>query len=218
MSARGFLVFGFSLATVFVVFVLESYFFLAITSPVPSDNLVVEGWTHEYAMREAAAEYATIDTFLRLVVRTIGKGGYINDYYTSASVGAELLQKAGIPREAIQMVPSHVNGRERTYSSAIALRDWFRDNTPVHTINVVTEGAHARRTRVLYQKAFDQNVTVGIIALSNPDYNPKQWWRYSDGVREVIGESIAYICAKFFFYPSASLSDKEPAQAAPASR
>jgi uncharacterized SAM-binding protein YcdF (DUF218 family) len=123
---------------------LESYPFLAITSPVPSDNLVVEGWMHEYAMREAAAEYAIIGTFLRLVVRTIGKGGYINDYYTSASVGAELLQKAGIPREAIQMVPSHVNGRERTYSSAIALRDWFRDNTPVDTINVVTEGAHAR--------------------------------------------------------------------------
>src|SRR6266550_2972823 len=47
----------------FVVFVLESYPFLAITSPVPSDNLVVEGWIHEYAMLEAAAEYATIGTF-----------------------------------------------------------------------------------------------------------------------------------------------------------
>ena len=85
------------------------------------------------------------------------------------------------------------------------------------SINVLTEGAHARRTRLLYQKAFDQNVTVGIIAVSNPDYNPKQWWRYSDGVREVIGESIAYIYAKFFFYPSASLSDNDPAQASPAS-
>ena len=79
------------------------------------------------------------------------------------------------------------------------------------SINVLTEGAYARRTRLLYQKAFDQNVTVGIIAVSNPDYNPKQWWRYSDGVREVIGESIAYIYAEFFFYSSASLSDKEPA-------
>jgi hypothetical protein len=49
-------------------------------------------------------------------------------------------------------------------------------------------------------------------SVSNPDYNPKQWWRYSDGVREVIGESIAYIYAKFLFYPSVSLSDKEPAQ------
>ena len=88
----------------------------------------------------------------------------------------------------------------------------------MHSINVVTEAAHARRTRLLYQKAIGRNVTVGVTAISNPDYNPKQWWRYSDGIREVIGESIAYINAKFFFSPSASLSDKEPAQPPPASR
>jgi hypothetical protein len=46
----------------FVVFVLESYPFLTITSPVPSDTLVVEGWMNEYAMKQAAAEYATIGT------------------------------------------------------------------------------------------------------------------------------------------------------------
>ena len=60
-------------------------------------------------------------------------------------------------------------------------------------------------------------MTVGMIAVSNADYNPKQWWRYSDVVREVIGESIVYIYAKFFFYPCASLSDKELALG-PASR
>ncbi len=38
-----FFVFGFSLAIVFVAFALASYPFLAITSPVPSDTLVVEG-------------------------------------------------------------------------------------------------------------------------------------------------------------------------------
>ena len=32
-----------------------------------------------------------------------------------------------------------------------------------------------------------------------PDYDPKDWWRYSDGVREVIGESIAYIYANSYF-------------------
>ena len=149
---------------------------------------------------------------------TISKGGYINDYYASASVRGELLQKAAIPREAIQMVPSHVNGGERTYSSAIALRDWFRDNTPVHTINVVTEGAHARRTRLLYQKAVGRNVTVAIIAVSNADYNPKQWWRYSDGVREVIGESIAYIYAKFFFLSDRVAGRQRAGASAPASR
>jgi hypothetical protein len=59
--------------------------------------------------------------------------------------------------------------RERTYSSVVALRDWFREhNTPVHSINVLTEDAHARRTRLLYQKAFGKNVTAGVIVVSNP--------------------------------------------------
>ena len=62
---------------------------------------------------------------------------------------------------------------------------------------------------LLYQKALGKNVTVGIIAVSNPDYDPKDWWRYSDGVREVIGESLAYIYARFFFYPSAAPSTKK---------
>jgi hypothetical protein len=48
-----------------------------------------------------------------------------------------------------------------------------------------------RRTQLLYQEALGKNVTVGIIAVSNPDYDPTQWWRYSDGVREVIDKSIA---------------------------
>ena len=86
------------------------------------------------------------------------------------------------------------------------------------SINVLTEGAHARRTRLLYQKAFGKNVAVGVVAISNPNYDPTQWWRYSDGVREVIGESIAYVYARFFVYSSVSSSDKETVQAAAASR
>jgi len=148
-----------------------------------------------------------------------GTGGYVNDYYTSASVAAEGLKKFGIRDDLVQMVPSRVFARERTYSSAVALRDWFREhNISVHSINVLTEDAHARRTRLLYQRAFGKNVAVGVIAISNPDYDPKDWWRYSDGVREVIGESIAYTHAQFLFYPSVSSSDKKTAQAAPASR
>ena len=101
----------------------------------------------------------------------------------------------------------------------MALRDWFHDrNLAILSFNVLTEGCHARRTQLLYQEAFGKKVTVGIIAVSNPDYNPKNWWRYSDGVREVVGESIAYIYARFFFYPSLSPSEKEAAQVAPASR
>ena len=101
------------------------------------------------------------------------------------------------------MVPSHVFGCDRTYSSAVALRDWFREHSvQTRSINVLTEDTHARRTRLLFAEALGSNVSVGVIAVSVPDYDAKRWWRYSEGVEEVIGESVAYIYARFFFHPS----------------
>jgi hypothetical protein len=41
---------------------------------------------------------------------------------------------------------------------------------PLRSLNVVTEDAHARRTRLLFQKALGNDVTVGIISIPNPDY------------------------------------------------
>jgi uncharacterized SAM-binding protein YcdF (DUF218 family) len=221
LSGRGWLlVTSAALAAAYFAF-LNIHPFLAVTHRVNTNILVVEGAVQRYVIRGGVEEFKN-GSYERIFTTggpSSGDGGYTNDYNTSASVGGEMLKKFGVPDDLVQMVPSRVFARERTYSSAVALRDWFREhNTPVHSINVLTEGTHARRTCLLYQKAFGKNVAVGIIAVSNPDYDPTQWWRYSDGVREVIGESIAYIYARFFFYPSVPSSDKETAQAASASR
>lgn len=178
--------------------------FLAVTKRVDSNVLVVEGWIKRYAIQAAVEEFSN-HSYQHIYTTggpENGTGGYVNDYQTSASAGEEALKKLGIPEEIVHMVPSHVSGRERTYNSAVALRDWFRDHDmTVESIDVLTEDCHARRTKLLYQKAFGKKMRVGIINVANPDYDPKQWWRFSDGVREVIGESIAYIYARFFFYP-----------------
>jgi uncharacterized SAM-binding protein YcdF (DUF218 family) len=190
--------------------------FLAVTRRVNANVLVVEGWIQRYAIREAADEFnrGSYQHIFTTGGPENGSGGYVNDYQTSASVGADALKRVGVPEELVQMAPSHVTGQERTYSSAIALRDWFREhNITVQSMNVVTEDCHARRTQLLFQKVFGKNVPVGIIAVPNPDYNSKYWWRYSDGVREVIGESIAYMYARFLFYPSASPRAKKMVEA-----
>ena len=179
--------------------------FLAVTQRVDSSTLVVEGWIQEYAAKDAVKEFR--DGHYQRVFTTGGPveglGGYVNDFQTYASIGADKLKANGMPAESLQMVPSHVIDRDRTYSSAIALRDWFRDNN-VHLdgINVLTEGAHARRTRLLFQEAMGPDVKVGIVSVSNPDYDPNYWWRYSDGVRDVSSEALAYVYAKFFFWPA----------------
>jgi hypothetical protein len=220
LSWRGWLlVTSAGLAAAYFTF-LNIHPYLAVTHRVNTNVLVVEGAIQGYGIR-AGAEESKNGSYERIFTTggpLNGNGGYVNDYYTSASIAADSLKKFGIRDDLVQMVPSRVLARERTYSSAIALRDWFRDhNLPIHSFNVLTEACHARRTQLLYQEAFGKKVAVGIISVSNPDYNPKDWWRYSDGVREVIGESIAYIYAKFFFYPSVSL-DKETVQPATTSR
>src|SRR5207248_2304929 len=57
-----------------------------------------------------------------------------------------------------------------------------------------------------YQRVFTtggpvvgKGFTIGIIAVPSPDYDSTHWWRYSEGVEEVITEGVAYLYAKFFF-------------------
>ena len=195
----------FSIA-VFLLFNAER--FLAETQRVNSNILVVEGWIHEYAIRAAAEEFkkGSYERVFTTGGPVVGIGRYVNDYQTSASVGADLLKNAGVAPEFVQMVTSRVMDRDRTYGSAVALREWFREHDMAEgkSFNVLTEDVHARRTRLLFQEAFGEGVKVGIIAVPNPDYDASHWWRYSQGVRDVLSEGIAYIYAKFLFWPGAA--------------
>src|SRR5438876_2066849 len=200
LSWRGRLILAFALLLAGALLLKGAYPFLAITHRVDADVLVVEGWVHEYATRAAMEEFRS-SSYQRVFTTggpVEGTGGYTNDYQTSASVGADLLTKSGLPGEFVQMVPSRVMDRDRTYGSAVALRNWFRQhNASIHSINVVTEDLHARRSRLLFQKALGDNVTVGVIAVPNPDYDSTHWWRYSQGVKDVVSEGAAYLYARF---------------------
>ncbi|MBA3351930.1 MAG: YdcF family protein [Blastocatellia bacterium] len=193
-------VLGFGAAVVF-----EIYPFLAVTQRVDADVLVVEGWMHPYGIRAAVEEFrkAKYERIFTTGGPVVGKGGYINDWNTSASVGAEELKRAGIAPDLVQMVPSRVIGRDRTYSSAVALREWWSEHgMRPHGINIVTEDTHARRSRLLFQKALGADVKVGVIAVSSPDFDARHWWQYSEAVEEVIGETLAYAYATLFFHPT----------------
>jgi hypothetical protein len=186
-----------------VLFVVSAHSFLALTAPVDSSVLVVEGWIHDYAIAAAAQEFKQrgYQQVYTTGGPTPGSGGYINDFNTMASVGAELIKKAGVPKESVQSVPAHVLGRDRTFSSAVALRDWLLEHrVEVRSFNILTEDAHARRSRLLFQRAFGPGVKVGVISVACPDYDASHWWRYSEGVREVLGESIGYVYARICFW------------------
>ena len=205
LTATGYVALVLVLASAGGLMLVTVYPFLAPTQRVPTTVLVVEGWVHKYTINAAAKEIQ--EGAYQIVFTTggpvVGLGGYVNDFQTSASVGADNLKAAGVPEDRVVMVPSRVMGRDRTYSSAVALREWLRrQDAPLRSFNVLTEDAHGRRTRLLFQKAFGDQVEIGVISVPDPDYDPKRWWRYSAGVREVFGETVAYLYARLFFHPS----------------
>ena len=187
--------------------ILNVHWFLAVTDRVKTDTLVVEGWVHKYAIQAAVKEFEN-GSYQRAFSTggpAVGNGGYVNDYQTAASVGANLLEKMGLPGERLEMVPSREMNRDRTYGEALALRQWFQDHsTKAESFNIVTEDLHGRRTRLLYQRAFGNGVRIGVIAVPSPDYDASRWWRYSEGVEGVLNEGIGYIYARFFFWPRQS--------------
>jgi uncharacterized SAM-binding protein YcdF (DUF218 family) len=192
-------------ATAVCLLVLNVYSFLSVTHRVDANILVVEGWVLPFVITAGVEEFNTgsYDRIFTTGGPVTGIGGFVNDFQTDASVGASRLRAAGVPNGAVQMVPSRVNDRDRTYSSAVALRRWVEEhNDKIRGINIVTETTHARRTRALFQKAFGKKMAIGVIAVRNPDYDPDHWWRTSQGVRDVMGEAVAYVYALCLFHPS----------------
>src|SRR5439155_14008127 len=122
LSWRGRLILASALLLVGALIFKGVYPFLATTHRVDADILIVEGWVHEYTIRAALKEFQS--NHYKQIFTTggpvEGTGGYINDYYTSASVGADLLKKNGLANGSVQMVPSRVMDRDRTYGSAVA--------------------------------------------------------------------------------------------------
>ena len=218
LSWRGRLILASALLLVSALVLNGVYPFLAVTHRVNANILVVEGWINEYAIRAAVKEFQS-KHYQRVFTTggpVEGTGGYINDFMTAASVGADLLKKAGVPDQSLQMVPSRVMDRDRTYGSAVALRNWFRDhNIVVSGIDVVTEDVHARRTRLLFQKALGKDVQVGIIAVANVDFPANRWWHYSQGVKNVVSEFAAYLYARLLFFPSEPVHPGKAARPSP---
>jgi hypothetical protein len=73
--------------------------------------------------------------------------------------GGEKLIYFGLPSELVVTVSSGEVHRDRTFHSATAVKDWLREQgLQTASIDVVTVGPHARRSRLLYEKAFGDDV------------------------------------------------------------
>jgi DUF218 domain len=180
--------------------ILNIHPFLAKSSPVNADILVVEGWLPDYAIQSAVAEFKQ-GSYHKLI--TIGgslpRGFYLSEYKTFAELAAATLMALGVDREQLIVVSDPSQSQSRTYSSAVMLNRWISTSElQINALNIYTLGTHARRSWLLFKEVLEPQISVGIVANEPLNYDPKCWWHSSEGVRTVISELIAYLYVRIF--------------------
>ena len=199
LSIRGWL--GVVLGTAFLfwslLFRLES--FLAHSAPLDAKILVVEGWIGDEGIIGAINEFERKPYKLMITAgNPFGRGEYLSEYKDFANLSKATMVTLGFDPDKIQPIPTPQVIRDRTLTSAGAVKEWL-DSTKINpqAVNVYTLDVHSRRTWLLYKKAFEPDIAVGIISHPPLDYDPNTWWASSEGFRKVCSEGIAYIYAKF---------------------
>jgi len=202
-TLRGWVLLVASLAGLAIIGGRELGPFLTVNDPVPGGVLVIEGWAPDYALAAVAAEFNR-HHYDKLFVTGIplDRGGPLSEYKTYAELGVAVLLKLGLSTNDVQAVPAPQVAQDRTYAMARSLQSWLRAHGMAPAkVNLMTMGPHARRSRLLFEKALGKGVVVGVTAIPSRDFDPAHWWRSSQGVRDVIGEALAYAYARLLFHP-----------------
>lgn len=200
------------IALVMSLFIARNiYSFLAQNEPVGARILVIEGWLAPEELDQG--------------IQAFKKGGYEQVVTTGgpivgwpelttrsnyAEMAAYYLAQRGVSRNMIVAVPTPASAQERTFLSAVVLRDSAQQlGIKFDAMDLFSSGAHSRRSHLLFQMAFGKRVRIGILAARPSDYDPDAWWRSSSGVESIVFQSLGLLWVKCFFWPGSPGSQQE---------
>lgn len=182
------------------IMIYNAYSFLSPNQKVEAKILVVEGWLNDYALEESL-EIFRKGNYEHLLITggPLNTGYVIMNYKSTADVSYQTLLAYGAAADSMTAVNRALVWRDRTYHTALELKKFLSEHYPeVSSINLVSLGAHSRRSWLLFQKALP-NHQIGIISIDDRLYDHHQWWKNSKGFRSVLTEGIGYFYVLFFF-------------------
>ena len=168
------------------------YPFLARQAPVVSDVVVIEGWMKDDSLVQAAG-WAESNGVKKIYTTggPIELGSWLAEWKTYAEMTKARMEKKGLgDKFEIVAVPAEKVRRGRTRESARALKAAMGMERGAFTL--ISVGPHTRRSWRSFQGVFGDGVEVGCRALTPEEYDGTDWWSCSEGVRDVIAETIAY--------------------------
>ncbi|EMR12066.1 hypothetical protein MPL1_12396 [Methylophaga lonarensis MPL] len=176
---------------------------LAVSKPLPEAQLlVVEGWLGELLLLEALEEFRS--GHYQKMITTGGPelSRYRPEYASYAEQAAAFLLNQGVDETQITALPAPASAQNRTYLSAVILRNWLDDQAfDSTTINIFTADVHAMRTRRLFEMALAGKHQLGIIAAKPEGFSLSAWWQTSEGAKTVLGEVVGNLWVSCCFKP-----------------
>lgn len=169
------------------------YGFLARQAPVGSPILVVEGWMPDGVLQQAV-EWAETNGVVRIIATggPVATGSWLAEWNTYAEMTRARLEAMGAAdRFEVTAVPAPKVRRGRTRESARALKEAL--GMEAGAFNLASEGLHTRRSWRAFQSVFGEGTAVGSVALTPEEYDGSDWWTCSEGVRAMVGETVAYL-------------------------
>jgi hypothetical protein len=193
-TGRGWMVLAFLLGGSTLFCGSRAHSFLAVSQPVQANILILEGWTADYVVQDAVREFQRGKyDYLCATGGPLEKGRFFSRYQSEAELTVASLQALHFPPEKIIEASATNAWRNRTFVSAQAAKAKLEQmGIPVQGVNVITVGAHARRTLAVYRKVFRPPVPVGVISRASEDYDGSAWWRSSEGVKSVLTEGLGW--------------------------
>jgi len=194
--------------TLFIVlawlFVKYSYSFLAQNSPVNSEIIILEGFLPNFAIEESMKIFNDGNYKLMIISgKKMIKGASLVPYENDGLYTAAILAKMGFDSTLIKVIGLKNDVmKDRTYASATAITDWMSQNgLNPETVNVISLGCHSRRSRLLFEKVFKDEIKIGIISVQDIGYDPEVWWKSSYGFKTILNEVFALTYTYLFFRP-----------------
>lgn len=169
------------------------YRWLAPQCPIEARYLVVEGWVPDYALEFVVREFRR-GKYERIFTTggPIERGKFLSEFQSHAQVAAASLLRMGLTTNEVTAVPSVEWRRNRTFASAESLREYCSSHSvSLESVNLVSVGAHTRRSGLCFRKALGPEVGLGLLAIDTRDYDVDRWWKYSQGVKDIVGETVS---------------------------
>jgi hypothetical protein len=185
------------------LFLTNVYKLLTVNDPIDSENMIIEGWLPEYALKEAL-EVFNEGGYKNLIITGIPLEQWksITENKSMAEVTASKVKSMGFDDTIyLAPIPKEVL-KDRTYSTALVSKLIFKEHPQWDkSFNIFSLGVHSRRSLFLFKKAFGNNFNIGIFAAEDKSYDPKRWWKSSKGFRNVGNELFAFLWVRCFFHP-----------------